>query len=638
MMKSIVCLTVGCLSGLGCLAAPDEDEEAGVVVEGLTGAARRPRSQAIRDVAASRGLTNGVLLAGIAEVETGLSHCWSEATWACQGPFSSSCGGPVIAGASDGPCSARQGGLGMFQFDGGTYEQTLARDGQGILQLDGNISHAVDFVARLVREEVSGVDTAAEAIAWMNSIPVVAGNARFNQWSMILSCRYNGRCNQSQANLYANATLRALGEFGAGFWNVSPPNTPPANLTSIDEEETVDLNGDGRADVCGRGGTGIYCATSSGSGFSRTSLWSAEFTDAGGWNAGPQFYSTIRLPDLNGDGRADICGRGIAGIYCALNTGTAFGATALWSSEFTDASGWSAGPQFYSTIRFPDVNGDGRADVCGRAAAGIHCALSSGSGFAATTRWSSDFTDAAGWAAGPQFYSTIRFPDLNGDGRADVCGRGSAGISCAVSSGTAFGAIGLWSSEFTDAGGWSAGPQYYSTIRFPDVNGDGRADVCGRAIAGIHCGISSGGGFAATTRWSSAFTDAGGWNAGPQFYSTIRFPDLNGDDRADVCGRGSAGISCGVSSGAAFGGAALWSSEFTDAAGWSAGPQFYSTLRFPDVNGDGRADVCGRGSAGISCGVSSGAAFGGAALWSSEYTDAAGWAFGPQYYSTIRFQ
>jgi len=85
----------------------------------LSGAARRPRSEAIRDVGASRGMLNGVLLAGIAQVETGLSHCWSEATWACQGPFSSYCGGPVIAGAGDGPCSDQQGGLGMFQFDTG---------------------------------------------------------------------------------------------------------------------------------------------------------------------------------------------------------------------------------------------------------------------------------------------------------------------------------------------------------------------------------------------------------------------------------------------------------------------------------------------------------------------------------------
>lgn len=67
--------------------APIDDEgNIDTDIQGLTGAARRPRLQRIRDVAAAAGLTNGVLLAGIAQVETGLSHCWSEATWACRGP------------------------------------------------------------------------------------------------------------------------------------------------------------------------------------------------------------------------------------------------------------------------------------------------------------------------------------------------------------------------------------------------------------------------------------------------------------------------------------------------------------------------------------------------------------------------
>lgn len=78
-------------------------------------------------------------------------------------PNSTSCGGgPVIAGASDGPCSAQQGGLGMFQFDGGNFTQTLARDGRDILlTLDGNIRHAVDFVVNIVNQEVDGVDNRA---------------------------------------------------------------------------------------------------------------------------------------------------------------------------------------------------------------------------------------------------------------------------------------------------------------------------------------------------------------------------------------------------------------------------------------------------------------------------------------------
>jgi hypothetical protein len=226
------------------------DDGVGEDRQELSGAARRPRSEHIRDVSASTGLTNGVLLAGIASVETGLSHCWSEATWACQGPHSSFCNGPVIAGASDGACSAQQGGLGMFQFDGGTYQQTLNRDGTAILQLDGNIAHAVDFVANIVIQEVAGVTNRAQAIAWMNSVPVVSGNAKFNQWGAILACRYNGRCGSAtQAAKYKDATLSMLNEFGAAFWSVNPPPPPPPPHGADAERVVAAVNAAGQVEV-----------------------------------------------------------------------------------------------------------------------------------------------------------------------------------------------------------------------------------------------------------------------------------------------------------------------------------------------------------------------------------------------------
>lgn len=206
----------------GCALPLDEstaDSDAQYL--GLTGAARRPRAELIRDVAAKAGLTNGALLAGIAQVESGLSHCWSEATWACQGPYSSSCQGPVIAGAADGPCSAQQGGLGMFQFDGGNYAQTLARDGEGILLLEGNVTRAVTFVTTMVMRNVPGIDTAEQALTHLNAIPIAQGDSRFQAWNDLLACRYNGRCGSTtQAAKYADATLGLVSEFGSAFWGV----------------------------------------------------------------------------------------------------------------------------------------------------------------------------------------------------------------------------------------------------------------------------------------------------------------------------------------------------------------------------------------------------------------------------------
>ena len=407
-------------------------------------------------------------------------------------------------------------------------------------------------------------------------------------------------------------------------------------ILAPDNDEKLDLNGDGLADICGRRSDGVYCALSTGTGFANATLWSPFFNDANDWNLGRQFYSTIHYPDLNNDGRADICGRGRAGIYCAISTGTSFGNPTLWETAFSDANDWNAGPEFYSTIHFPDLNNDGRADVCGRGRAGVFCELSNGSSFDPVTRWTSAFSDLDNWNVGPQYYSTIEFPDVNHDGRADICGRGRAGVFCALSTGTSFGAATQWESSFNDVNQFDL-PEFYTTMHFPDLNNDGRADICTRGRTGVFCELSTGTSFGAPTLWTTAFKDADNWNAGPQYYATIQFPDVNNDGRADICGRGAAGVFCAISTGSAFGNATGWDIAFSDANQFNLGPEYYSTIRFPDLNHDGRADVCGRGKAGIFCEISNGGSFVSTSLWSSFFSDLNSWNLGPQFYSTIRF-
>jgi hypothetical protein len=101
------------------------------------------------------------------------------------------------------------------------------------------------------------------------------------------------------------------------------------------------------------------------------------FSDANGWDQ-PPYYGTIKYVDLNNDGRSDVCGRGFAGIICALDDGTGnLTGLKLWSDSFGDGGGWNA-PQYYETIAYPDLNADGLPDVCGRGSGGIYCALSTG--------------------------------------------------------------------------------------------------------------------------------------------------------------------------------------------------------------------------------------------------------------------
>jgi hypothetical protein len=304
-----------------------------------------------------------------------------------------------------------------------------------------------------------------------------------------------------------------------------------------------DLTGKGHSDVCGRGIAGIYCALSNGNGFEPAVFALAGFSDAEGWN-NPIYYKTLRLADVNADGRADVCGRGIYGVSCALGRGDGtFDSARLWTTDFGDSGGWGF-LQYGGTIMLGDLNGDRRADICARGGAGIYCALSTGTGFSPYFLAVAAFGDAYGWA-NPSYYTSLRLADVNGDHHADVCGRGIYGISCAVGKGNGtFSAVQLWTADFSDAFGWNQ-LEYGSTIVFADINGDGVADVCGRGIAGVYCSISTRSSFRTAALATTDFSNVTGWTD-PNYYDSIRLADVNGDHQADLCGRSEAGIVCAV--------------------------------------------------------------------------------------------
>jgi hypothetical protein len=174
--------------------------------------------------------------------------------------------------------------------------------------------------------------------------------------------------------------------------------------------------------------------------------------------------------DADGDGVAAVCGLAADGIACATR-GAPLALRSPWPAP--DAPVWVA-----------DLDGDHRADWCAATSSGPGCGR-------AADRAAS--TDGASWgfsfggvvedsaAAGPTpDTSTAAIADVDGDGRADLCGIDGAAVTCALSEGFAF------DPQFP----LLALPAPPSALWLGDLDGDGRADACVDLGTTIACGIS----------------------------------------------------------------------------------------------------------------------------------------------------
>jgi murein DD-endopeptidase MepM/ murein hydrolase activator NlpD len=224
------------LGAFGCAQSGAEPEsELGVARSELSASVRRARATTIRDAARADGITNGLVVAMLAEEETFLNHCHSEApTWSCPGPASPDCGGgAVISGGGDGPCSIDQGGLSLFQIDDGTESQTVAAHGARVLTIEGSAHVAINrLIDKLIVSSYLGISTRAEAITFLNNLRI--DDANWNNYISTLVRYWNGcspsnRCWGNRFPKYNAAARTLLGEMGRDFWysGSDPMMMPP---------------------------------------------------------------------------------------------------------------------------------------------------------------------------------------------------------------------------------------------------------------------------------------------------------------------------------------------------------------------------------------------------------------------------
>jgi hypothetical protein len=332
--------------------------------------------------------------------------------------------------------------------------------------------------------------------------------------------------------------------------------------------------------------------------FGPPTRWIANYgTVVGGWTSQDKYPRAVA--DVDADGRADIVGFGGAGVYVSLATSSnTFSAPVLWIRAFgasSSAGGWTSQDLYPRLVA--DVNGDGRADVVGFGKYGTYVSLSTGTSFAPVTRWIANYgTVVGGWTSQDKYPRALA--DVNKDGRADVVGFGNAGVyvSLATSSNT-FAPPALWIRAFgAAAGGWTSQTLFPRLVA--DVDGDGRADVVGFSKYGAYVSLSTGTSFLPATRWIANYgTVVGGWTS--QNLLPRMLADVNGDGKADIAGFGNVGAFVSLSTGGSFSPPVLGIAAFgriPAAGGWTSQNLYPRTLG--DVNHDHKADIIGFGTAG----------------------------------------
>lgn len=250
------------LGGLGELDEASEDsggEEEPPVLPALSAATLKARCDVIKERSLARGITNPLVIAGVANHETHLVQCLSEWPIHCAGPHSADCGGPVLAGSGDGPCPNQQGGLGMFQFDAGTYAQTLNAYGHDILSVAGSIEGGIEIIIHKVRvcQHTSSIATSDQAaIDFINSAR--PGTDAYEKYISSMASCYNGcqphytTCShQGMRNNYKAGVEDLRDKLGDEYWSDLGEEGPSTSAT-----KRIAMNSDGRLELFALGSDG----------------------------------------------------------------------------------------------------------------------------------------------------------------------------------------------------------------------------------------------------------------------------------------------------------------------------------------------------------------------------------------------
>jgi hypothetical protein len=342
-----------------------------------------------------------------------------------------------------------------------------------------------------------------------------------------------------------------------------PPAMDWARPEYYDTIQAADIDGQKGEEIVARAPAGLIVYKFTPGGSPGHGSWQKlPVSDAFGdpyWGADPSNYTTIQTGDLNGDGDAEVFGRQGDGIVAVNWTGRAGQPWTLLPklNLLSDADG-GKNPAYYTSLQAADIDGDSRQELIGRILSGVYAYKLRAGRWTLVNKRNQPFADQFELAdcpfvrgsqpcfvSGPTYYGTIQFADVDGNGRAELLGRASDGVRVRRYKGdtpTAWGQLPNLSA-LSDANGWTP-QEYWETIQFADINADGRAEALARGPQGLNAWSYDPG----PKTWTqlsptTALTLADDpWGSDRSYYSTIETGDVDGDKRADVIARGPYGI------------------------------------------------------------------------------------------------
>ena len=302
-------------------------------------------------------------------------------------------------------------------------------------------------------------------------------------------------------NTFTKPAKNVLAHFAynAGGWRVEKHIRYLADIRNI-----------GRCDIIGFGDGGVFVSMNDGNAqFKPVHNALKDFGyDAGGWRLDRHLRF---LGDTTGDGLPDIVGFGENHVFVSRNQGDGTFAPA---QPVLDDFCWSTGWRIAEHPRFiADLTGDGKVDLIGCGVDGVYVSLNQGDGtFGPVTRVVGNFgaIPAQGWRVSqhPRYIA-----DLTNDKRGDIIGFGWAGVTIAYNNGDGtFQPAKLVVHNFGIKQGWEIRKHPRFVV---DLTGNGCADLIGFGESAVYVAYNDGkGGFGPVQTLTKSFAYNNGEWAG----------------------------------------------------------------------------------------------------------------------------